>query len=99
MSSHEEFVNNKLKELRLEENLIYMGGKAFERSEQIKAPWTEEQIKDLNARQANPNMHPYTCDRKSLKCQTRQFLAKDGVLIATKEGWICPCGEYKQDWY
>lgn len=22
----------------------------------------------------------------------------EGILIATKEGWVCPCGYYKQDW-
>jgi hypothetical protein len=22
----------------------------------------------------------------------------DGVLIATLNGWVCPCGEYRQDW-
>ena len=22
----------------------------------------------------------------------------DGLLLATNEGWICPCGKYKQDW-
>ena len=63
-----------------------------------KTNWTEEVVNKLNEQQKNPNLHPYTCDRKSLKCQTRQFLAKDGVLIATKQGWVCPCGECKQDW-
>jgi DNA polymerase III delta prime subunit len=22
----------------------------------------------------------------------------EGILIATTDGWVCPCGEYKQDW-
>jgi hypothetical protein len=23
---------------------------------------------------------------------------KQGILIATNEGWVCPCGKYKQQW-
>lgn len=22
----------------------------------------------------------------------------EGVLIPTTEGWVCPCGEWKQNW-
>lgn len=54
---------------------------------------TEEQIKQLNKTQQEGKVHPYTCDRKGVNCQVEK---NDGVLIATLEGWICPCGEYKQ---
>lgn len=59
----------------------------------LKAPWTEEQVRNLNKYQVIGLFHPYTCGGK-----------KDGKdcradLIATKDGWICPegCG-YTQDW-
>lgn len=58
-----------------------------------RAPWTDEQVKNLNEFQTEGYMHPFTCGGK-----------KDGkdcrsVLVATKDGWICPdgCG-YTQNW-
>lgn len=66
------------------------------------SPWTDEEIKDLNDYQKHGLFHPYTCDRKAPECevnQTPRDFSKDGVLIATKEGWVCPCGKYTQDWY
>lgn len=63
------------------------------RKDMIKAPWTDEQVKNLNEFQQCGVCHPFTCGGK-----------KDGKdcradLVATKDGWICPdgCG-YKQDW-
>jgi len=67
----------------------------------IKAPFTDEKVKELNEYQSSRRMHPYTCDRKAPECEVNQEprdRSKDGVLIATKEGWICPCGKYKQNW-
>lgn len=29
---------------------------------------------------------------------SRQSCENEGILIATNEGWICPCGKYKQHW-
>lgn len=65
-------------------------------------PWSDEVIKDLEVRQANQMMHPYTCDRRSPECEVNmkpRDYSKDGVLIPTKDGWVCPCGKYKQNWY
>jgi len=99
MSSHEETMNNKLKKLILEQNLMYMGARALTGNEN-KTPWTEHEVYLLNKNQEDPNMHPYTCDRRGSKCEKAENDPnKDGVLIATKDGWICPCGEYKQDYY
>ena len=119
----------------------------------IKAPFTEEQVKNLNDFQKSNNFHPFTCcsDEKSTSCKRRlsndkryekqqEYLKKDiewlkqevtnlnepyykvdelvewqlanilasrdipysdeneGILTASTEGWVCPCGEYKQDW-
>ena len=57
----------------------------------IRAPWSEEQVRNLNAWQTRGNVHPYTCtgDHGS---------QRDRVLLAREEGWICrECG-YTQDW-
>lgn len=46
-------------------------------------------------------MHPLTCDRKSPECEKNLFPgdhSKDGVLIATSENWVCPCGKYTQSY-
>ncbi len=54
----------------------------------IKAPWTEDQVSNLNKRQEDKSQHPYTCDRGH-------------ELIATKDGWVCMSRavcRYKQDW-
>ncbi len=61
---------------------------------------TEEQIDKLNEQQHSGKFHPYTCDRKAEECEVRVIprnYSKDGILIATEEGWICPCGKYKQN--
>lgn len=71
----------------------------FDTIERTKAPWSDIQIAFLETRQTSPNIHPYTCNRESPKCEKKADPNKDGVLKATKDGWICPCGEYKQDWY
>lgn len=63
-------------EKRNSENVIY-------------APFTPEQIKNLNEYQAGP-IHPFTCGSKELNC--------NGVLIATEKGWMCPKCSYTQNW-
>lgn len=60
----------------------------------IFAPFTEEQVKNLNIYQ-DSWFHPFTCCGHN-GCKRREH--NDGILIATTEGWICPCGKYKQDW-
>lgn len=54
----------------------------------IKAPFTPEQIDALNKYQNSGIFHPYTCGNE--KCRQD--------LIATENGWICPCCEYTQNW-
>ena len=64
--------------------------------EKITAPFTNEQVKKLNNYQKNGRFHPFTCcshdgcDRINQK--------DEGLLIATNEGFICPCGKYEQKW-
>jgi hypothetical protein len=63
-----------------------------------KKPFTKEEVDNLNRFQRSGMFHPFTCDRASPKCETKGEPRRDGVLLATPDGWICPCGEYKQDW-
>ena len=64
--------------------------------------WTQAEIDQLNEHQNNGMFHPYTCDRKHEECEVNQEprdFSKDGRLIATESGWICPCKKYTQNWY
>ncbi len=61
----------------------------------IKSPWTDEQVKALNEFQKLGFVHEYTCGGKNCK---RSKVEDNRVLVATNNGWVCPCGEYKQDW-
>lgn len=76
--------------------------------EQIKAPFTEEQVKALNKYQFSGAFHPFTC-RGQVRVVTkgqaplersRDTCPNEGILIATESGWQCPCkdSECNQDW-
>lgn len=54
----------------------------------IKAPFTPEQVEALNNWQKAGIYHPYICGNEQC-CQD---------LIATEQGWTCPCCDYKQNW-
>lgn len=60
----------------------------------LKAPFTEKRIEIFNKKQEDKKIHPYTC------CGFEGCIKEknEGKLIATKEGLICPCGKYTQDW-
>lgn len=60
--------------------------------------FTEEQVKHLNEQQQSGKVHPYTCDRRSMNCCQVRVNEGDGILLATTDGWICPCGNYRQNW-
>ena len=51
----------------------------------LMAPWPDEVIEHLDRHQANPKLHPYTCE-----C--------GHSLIPTKDGWECEECSYTQDW-
>ena len=64
---------------------------------------TQEQIDQLNAEQQRNDRHPLTCITSGENCErTPSFKgvlknSRDaGLLIATTDGWVCPCGAYKQ---
>ncbi|MBP5896387.1 hypothetical protein [Streptomyces scabiei] len=60
----------------------------------VAAPWTAEQVVNLNRHQRAGFVHPFTCGRRG------HHPNNPGVLVATTEGWHCPadaCG-YRQGW-
>lgn len=59
--------------------------------------FSDESIKRLNEEQNDDRFHGYTCCGYDGCVRSEQ--PNWGKLIATKEGWICPCGKYKQNWY
>jgi hypothetical protein len=57
--------------------------------ETIHAPWTADQVKNLNRFQREAHMHPFTCGR----------CVPHATLVATIDGWYCPNGcDYRQAW-
>lgn len=62
----------------------------------VRAPFTDEQVIALQKWQDAGVIHPFTCCSHD-GCE-RSSREDHGVLIPTKEGWICPCGKWKQDW-
>lgn len=71
----------------------------MENPNQIKTPFSTEHVEKLNKYQQSGFFHPFTCcsagDDET--CERRNGKG-EGILIATNEGWVCPCGKYKQDW-
>ncbi len=61
----------------------------------IETPFTPEQVKHLQSWQ-DGKYHPFTCDESG--CNNRSLQPNGGALIPTEEGWVCPCGKYKQNW-
>jgi hypothetical protein len=68
---------------------------------QIKVPFSDDQVAKLNEYQHDRFFHPFTCGGGNVEndpdCE-RQNNKGEGILIATNEGWVCPCGKYKQNW-
>ena len=58
----------------------------------VRVPWSDAQVEALNGWQAAGRFHPFTCPGDKPECDGRR------ELVATAEGWVCRCGEYRQDW-
>ena len=52
------------------------------------APWTADEVANLNRYQRWGRMHPFTCPNDHPM----------RTLLATPEGWVCLGCTYKQDW-
>lgn len=63
--------------------------------EQIRTPFTYEQVKKLNQYQRSGKFHPYTCGDPVIPRSNHSD--EEGILFATPDGLICECG-YKQHW-
>jgi hypothetical protein len=57
------------------------------RTDRIEPPWAESIVDALNEFQRAGAMHPFTCGQDS-----------HHVLIATRDGWVCPYDDYTQKW-
>lgn len=53
----------------------------------VVAPWNPLFVGKLNAFQADPRYHQYTCEQSYHR-----------PLVATLNGWICEDCSYTQDW-
>jgi len=58
-------------------------------AEMVRAPFTPAQVANMNRYQQEGFGHAFTCGNGG---------HSHGVLIATKDGWICPRCDYTQDW-
>ena len=60
------------------------------------APWTKDQVENLEKWQTTGWVHPFTCfGEGDCKINERE---DQGILQPTVDGWICPCGKYTQNW-
>lgn len=52
----------------------------------VKAPWTDDQVRSLNAYQESGFMHPFICSEHV----DDNLHADYEVLVASRDGWHCP---------
>jgi len=66
-------------------------------SEQLKAPWTPDDVRALFDSQTEGVFHPYTCPNRG--DGNHRHVGRDlGMLIPTIKGWVCLFCDYTQDW-
>ena len=67
--------------------------------EKVMAPFSKEQVESLKMYQNHLEMHPFTCGSPDdiQECHRRNGM-NEGILIPMEEGWVCPCGQYRQNW-
>jgi hypothetical protein len=57
----------------------------------VHAPWSDEQVANLNRWQQCDHVHPFTCPNEHTEANTV-------ALFAHRSGWMCPLCDYRQDW-
>lgn len=75
---------------------------------EISAPFTDDEVRKINEWQRQGKFHPFTCcspddieecSRKGKEVNGEYIEGStSGILVATNDGMICPCGKYTQDW-
>jgi hypothetical protein len=69
----------------------------------IVAPWDDATVAALNRWQAAGFVHPFTCGGERSDAVHRYYALAQGqgdrgILVATRDGWVCPACDYRQDW-
>lgn len=65
----------------------------------IKAPFTPEQVRQLDEWQHRADVHPFTCGNRADGKHPPESTYRDhGALRATVRGWICAYCDYTQGW-
>lgn len=78
------------------------GDKRLE-SRTARAPWTEDEIANLNRWQRCGWVHAFTCGAGDRGDDTHWNYAEEhggdaGQLVAAEDGWKCPACGWRQDW-
>lgn len=60
--------------------------------DEVKAPFTADQVASLNGFQIHSMMHPFTCGEDICRRKNQS------VLYALEDGWHCWYCDYTQDW-
>ena len=61
------------------------------------APFTKDQVENMNAHQTKDWLHPFTCPHREPETHGT-FNGDMGALVATVDGWVCPWCDYRQYW-
>ncbi len=63
----------------------------------IRTPWSDDDVELLNNYQMDGSGHPYTCENRGNGSHAITN-SETGMLVATRNGWICYDCDYRQDW-
>ena len=67
--------------------------------EYITFPVSKEEVERINLFQKSKEFHPLTCcSPEDVEDCQRMKRENEGILTATENYLICPCGKYTQTW-
>jgi hypothetical protein len=66
-------------------------------ADRIGAPFTPEQVANLEVFQRSGTMHPFTCANRG-DGKHGNVDGDTGMLVPTVRGWICRYCDYTQEW-
>lgn len=71
----------------------------YDMSQNVHVPFTEEQVRSLNAYQFHGTGHPFTCANENCRGRIHYGPVTSSIcLVATTDGWVCGACGYTQDW-